>query len=41
MHFGTGDRRLYARAVFTDGSLSSWGPVVADATPGYRWTIKP
>lgn len=41
IHYGAGDRRLYARALFTDGSVSAWGPVVADVTPGFRWTIKP
>lgn len=40
-HYGTGDRRLYARAVYTDGSYAAWGPVTADATPGFRWTIRP
>lgn len=40
-HYGTGDRRLYARAVYADGSYAAWGPVTADATPGFRWTIRP
>ena len=39
-YYGSGDHRLYARAVFTDGSSSSWGPVTGDATPGFRWTIR-
>ena len=39
-YYGGGDHRLYARAVFTDGSYSSWGPVTGDATPGFRWTIR-
>ncbi len=40
-HYGNGENKLYARAVFTDGSFSSWGPLTADATPGFRWTIRP
>lgn len=40
-HYGAGDHRLYARAAFADGSFSSWGPLTADATPGFRWTIRP
>ena len=40
-YYGGGDHRLYARAVFTDGSYSSWGPVSGDATPGFRWTVRP
>lgn len=40
-HYGPGDHRIYARAVFADGSYSSWGPLLVDATPGFRWTIKP
>lgn len=40
-HYGGGEHRLYARAAFTDGSLSSWGPAPADVTPGFRWTIRP
>ncbi len=40
-HYGPGDHRVYARAVFADGSYSSWGPLVVDATPGFRWTVKP
>lgn len=39
--YGPGEHRLYARAVYTDGSASSWGPVVSDATAGFRWTIRP
>ena len=40
-HYGAGEQKLYARAVFTEGSVSSWGPLAADATPGFRWTIRP
>ncbi len=39
-YYGSGDHRLYARAVFTDGSYSSWGPVTGDATSGFRWTVR-
>ena len=39
--YGAGDHKLYARAVFTDGSMSMWGPVNVDATPGFRWTLRP
>ncbi len=39
-YYGAGDHRLYARAVFTDGSYSSWGPVTGDATSGFRWTVR-
>jgi hypothetical protein len=39
-YYGSGDHRLYARAVFTDGSYQSWGPVSGDATSGFRWTIR-
>jgi hypothetical protein len=39
-YYGSGDHRLYARAVFTDGSYSSWGPVTGDATNGFRWTVR-
>lgn len=40
-HYGPGEHRVYARAVFADRSYSSWGPMVVDATPGFRWTVKP
>jgi hypothetical protein len=39
-YYGAGDRRLYARAVFTDGSAAAWGPMTIDATNGFRWTIR-
>ena len=39
-YYGSGDHRLYARAVFTDGSYQSWGPVSGDASSGFRWTIR-
>ena len=39
-YYGSGDHRLYARAVFTDGSYSSWGPVTGDASSGFRWTVR-
>lgn len=37
---GGGDHRMYARAVFTDGSTQSWVPVTGDASSGFRWTIR-
>jgi hypothetical protein len=40
-HYGAGDHRMYARAVYADGSASTWGPLAGDATPGFRWTIRP
>lgn len=39
--YGSGEHRVYARANFTDGSYSTWGPVTGDATTGFRWTIRP
>ena len=39
-YYGAGEHRLYARAVFTDGSSQSWGPVTGDASSGFRWTIR-
>lgn len=39
-YYGSGEHRLYGRAVFTDGSYTSWGPVTGDATSGFRWTIR-
>ncbi len=39
-YYGSGEHRLYARAVFTDGSYSSWGPVTGDASSGFRWTVR-
>jgi hypothetical protein len=39
-YYGGGDHTIYARAVFTDGSYSSWGPVTGNTGPGFRWTIR-
>lgn len=39
-YYGSGDHQLYARAVFTDGSYSSWGPVTGNSSSGFRWTIR-
>ena len=39
-YYGAGEHRLYARAVFTDGSSSTWGPVSGDASTGFRWTVR-
>ena len=39
-YYGAGDHSLYARAVFTDGSYSSWGPTSGNASSGFRWTIR-
>ena len=38
--YGAGERRVYARALFTDGSTAAWGPMTVDATHGFRWTIR-
>ncbi len=40
-YYGPGDHRIYGRALFTDGSSTTWGPVSGDATPGFKWTIRP
>lgn len=40
-HYGPGEHRVYARAVYADRSYAAWGPLVVDATPGFRWTVKP
>lgn len=39
-YYGAGEHKLYARATFTDGSVSMWGPLTGDATTGFRWTIR-
>ena len=40
-YVGCGETRLYARADFTDGTYSSWGPVVADVDGTYTWRVHP
>jgi hypothetical protein len=39
-YYGEGEHRLYARALFSDGSSTSWGPVTGDASTGFKWTIR-
>jgi hypothetical protein len=38
-----GATRLYARADFTDGSVTTWGPVMVDCPAGgsYHWRLYP
>jgi hypothetical protein len=36
-----GRTKLYARAVFDDGSYSAWGPTYIDAGYSYTWKLKP
>jgi len=40
-YYGQGEHRIYARATFTDGSSTTWGPVTGDATSGFKWTVRP
>jgi hypothetical protein len=40
-YYGPGTFRLYAKAVFTDGSYLSWGPINANLTYGYTWQLNP
>jgi hypothetical protein len=39
-YYGDGEHRIYARAVFTDGSSTTWGPVTGDSSSGFKWTIR-
>lgn len=40
-YVGCGETRLYARADFTDGTDSTWGPVIADVDGTYTWRLHP
>jgi hypothetical protein len=37
----SGQRRLYARADFDDGSVIDWGPVSINLSDSYTWKLNP
>ena len=38
-YYSCGVHSLYARAVFDDGSVRTWGPVDADLCGGFTWRL--
>jgi hypothetical protein len=38
-YYGCDDHTLYARAVFEDGSQSTWGPIRASTCGDYLWRL--
>ncbi|HEY7568332.1 MAG TPA: hypothetical protein VH762_12215 [Gemmatimonadaceae bacterium] len=40
-YYGCSVRRLYARAVFDDGSYYSWGPSSRDVCDNFTWRLNP
>jgi hypothetical protein len=40
-YVGCGATRLYARADYTDGTYSYWGPTMADVDGTFTWRVHP